>query len=44
VYGVALAKTERTGFCPNPQNDQIPQKWDQLWQHGEAEAARKGQG
>lgn len=41
VYGVALAKTERVDWCPNPTNDQVPGKWDTLWAQGEQEAAAK---
>jgi hypothetical protein len=44
VYGVALAKAERVDWCPNPENDQVPKKWDALWLKGEQEcpAAKKG--
>lgn len=44
VYGVALAKAERVDWCPNPDNDQVPQRWDAVWQQGEQEAtgATKG--
>lgn len=37
VYGVALAKTERTNYCPNPQNDHVPGDWDTVWTNGEKE-------
>lgn len=39
VYGVALAKTEKAAFCPNPDNDHIPPAWDKIWRLGEQEAA-----
>lgn len=41
VYGIALAKSESVGYCPNPDNDQIPPRWDALWKQGEAEHAQK---
>jgi len=44
VYGVALAKAERVDWCPNPDNDQVPQRWDQIWQQGEQEAASAEKG
>lgn len=37
VYGVALAKNESVAFCPNPANDQVPARWDDLWKQGEQE-------
>ncbi|MGX5723160.1 hypothetical protein [Shinella zoogloeoides] len=37
VYGIALAKAESVAFCPNPDNDQVPARWDELWKHGEQE-------
>lgn len=44
VYGVALAKAERVEWCPNPENDHVPEKWDTIWLNGEQEvtAAQKG--
>jgi len=45
VYAVALCKAERQAFCPNPQNDHIPVKWNDLWEKGEQryrERAKKG--
>jgi hypothetical protein len=39
VYGVALAKTERVNYCPNPNNDQVPPGWDKIWTDGENEVA-----
>lgn len=39
IYGVALAKAERVSWCPNPENDHVPGKWDKLWQMGEQEYA-----
>jgi hypothetical protein len=38
VYGLALAKAERVAWCPNPENDHVPGKWDKLWSQGEEEA------
>lgn len=38
VYGIALAKTERVAWCPNPTNDQMAAKWGKLWESGEQEA------
>jgi hypothetical protein len=35
VYAVALCKAERRAFCPNPQNEHIPEKWNDLWEKGE---------
>jgi len=40
VYGVALAKNESVAWCPNPTNDQMPAKWDKLWEKGEQEALK----
>ncbi|TVZ74932.1 hypothetical protein BCL32_0268 [Rhizobium mongolense USDA 1844] len=37
VYGVALAKTERLLYCPNPDNGHVPARWDEIWAAGEAE-------
>lgn len=37
VYGVALAKSESVAYCPNPDNDQVPANWDELWKQGEQE-------
>ncbi len=37
VYGIALAKTERRSWCPNPENDQVPTKWATVWTNGESE-------
>ncbi len=37
VYGVALAKTERISWCPNPKNDHVPERWDKVWLDGEKE-------
>ncbi|MGM4983239.1 hypothetical protein [Rhizobium sp. 11_C7_N12_5] len=41
VYGIALAKAESVGFCPNPDNDQVPTRWDDLWKQGEQEHEAK---
>ncbi|PZX23642.1 phosphoribosyltransferase [Rhodobacter capsulatus] len=41
VYGIALAKSERVAYCPNPDNDHVPASWDNLWQQGENEHAQK---
>lgn len=35
VYGVAFAKAESVAYCPNPNNDQVPARWDDLWNKGE---------
>ena len=35
VYAVALCNAERQAFCPNPQNDHISAKWNDLWETGE---------
>ncbi|MCR8493913.1 phosphoribosyltransferase [Brucella anthropi] len=37
VYGIALAKAESVAFCPNPDNDHVPARWDDLWKQGEQE-------
>jgi|GEM_PF-1582373 len=37
VYGVAFAKAESVAYCPNPDNDQVPAQWDDLWKQGEQE-------
>lgn len=37
VYGVAFAKAESVAYCPNPDNDQVPARWDDLWNKGEQE-------
>ena len=37
VYGVAFAKAESVAYCPNPDNDQVPARWDDLWKKGEQE-------
>lgn len=37
VYGVAFAKAESVAYCPNPDNDQIVARWDDLWKMGEQE-------
>ncbi len=37
VYGIALAKTERIDFCPNPTNDQMSAEWNTIWEGGEQE-------
>lgn len=37
IYGVALAKAESVAYCPNPDNDQVPARWDDLWRKGEQE-------
>lgn len=37
VYGVAFAKAESVAYCPNPDNDQVPARWDDLWKQGEQE-------
>lgn len=39
VYGIALAKTERIAYCYNPENDQVPAKWNKVWTDGEKEVA-----
>jgi hypothetical protein len=41
VYGVALAKAERVDWCPNPTNDQVPDRWNKLWEQGEQVGAGK---
>ena len=41
VYGIALAKSESLAYCPNPDNDHVPARWDTLWQEGENEHAKK---
>ncbi|TSB01619.1 hypothetical protein [Sphingorhabdus contaminans] len=35
VYGIALAKSESVGYCPNPDNNQVPTLWNNLWEQGE---------
>lgn len=35
VYGVAFAKAESVAYCPNPNNDQVLARWDDLWNEGE---------
>ncbi|TIW50999.1 MAG: hypothetical protein E5V72_00545 [Mesorhizobium sp.] len=37
VYGIGLAKAESVAYCPNPENDHVPAKWDTLWGQGERE-------
>ncbi|MDV4160573.1 hypothetical protein R1538_05495 [Rhizobium leguminosarum] len=37
VFGVALAKTERLSYCPNPDNAHVPARWNEIWAAGEAE-------
>ncbi|NKL24236.1 phosphoribosyltransferase [Rhizobium leguminosarum] len=37
VYGMAFAKAESVAYCPNPDNDQVPARWDDLWKQGEQE-------
>ncbi|MER9302878.1 MULTISPECIES: phosphoribosyltransferase [unclassified Mesorhizobium] len=37
VYGIALAKAESVAYCPNPENDHVPARWDTLWGQGERE-------
>jgi hypothetical protein len=37
VYGVALGKTERVNWCPNPKNDHVPKEWADIWSAGEKE-------
>lgn len=37
VYGIALAKSESVDYCPNPENDHVPDKWGKLWEQGEQE-------
>jgi hypothetical protein len=37
VYGIAFAKAESVAYCPNPDNDQVPARWDTLWNQGEQE-------
>lgn len=44
VYAVALCKAERQAFCPNPQNDHIPAKWNALWEKGEQRYRERAQG
>ncbi|MER8877498.1 phosphoribosyltransferase [Mesorhizobium sp. M0684] len=41
VYGVAFAKAESVAYCPNPDNDQVPARWDVLWKQGEQEHEAK---
>ena len=41
VYGVALGKAESVAWCPNPENDHVPVKWDKLWLGGEGGYAEK---
>lgn len=40
VYGIALGKTERVEFCPNPANDQMSAEWNKIWEAGEEEAKK----
>ncbi len=44
VYGVAMAKTERIGYCPNPaaENSHVPLGWNGIWAAGEVEARAAG--
>ncbi|MBW8639037.1 phosphoribosyltransferase [Hoeflea sp. WL0058] len=37
VYGIAFGKNESVDYCPNPDNDHVPEKWDRLWKKGEME-------
>ncbi|KZM46952.1 phosphoribosyltransferase [Labrenzia sp. OB1] len=41
VYGVGFAKAESVDYCPNPDNDQVPSQWDDLWKQGEQEHDEK---
>ncbi len=41
VYGITLAKSESVAYCPNPDNDHVPARWDTLWQKGEQDHAKK---
>jgi hypothetical protein len=44
VYAVALCKAERQAFCPNPQNDHIPARWNELWEKGEQRYSDRANG
>jgi hypothetical protein len=44
VYAVALCKAEKQAFCPNPQNDHIPAKWNDLWEKGEQRYLKQATG
>jgi hypothetical protein len=40
IYGIAIAKTERIAWCPNPaaENSHVPDAWNTIWLGGENEA------
>ncbi len=44
IYAVALCKAERQAFCPNPQNDHIPAKWNDIWEKGEQQYCERTKG